>query len=96
MVLQTGELKPYIIAQVSKHLHGFWSTFTKEATRSMLQYTPEIAKLLTFGPLRDRDDQKIEAAITTKLATPAEVIDAEGLVFYKYTVVVHMLIFLPL
>jgi hypothetical protein len=44
----------------------------------LIQYAPEIAKLLVFGPLRDRDDQKLEAAITAKLATPTEVEAAEG------------------
>lgn len=78
MVLQTGELKPFIIAQASKHLHSYWSTFTEDANKSLIQYAPEIAKLLVFGPLRDRDDQKLEAAITAKLATPTEVEAAEG------------------
>lgn len=78
MVLQTGELKPFIIAQVSKHLHSYWSTFTEDATKSMIQYAPEIAQLLVFGPLRDRDDQKLEAAITIKLASAQDILDAEG------------------
>lgn len=78
MVLETGELKPFIVAQTSKHFHKFWSTFTEEANKSMIQYAPEIANMLVFGPLRDRDDQKIEAAIATKLASPAQILEAEG------------------
>lgn len=78
MVLKTGELKPFIVAQTSKLLHDYWSSFSGEANRSMLQYAPELAHLLVFGPLRDRDDQKLEAAIATKLATPVEISEAEG------------------
>jgi tRNA guanosine-2'-O-methyltransferase len=78
MVLETGELKPFVVAQTSKHLHKYWSTFTEDANKSMLQYAPEIAKLLVFGPLRDREDQKLEAAVATKLATPTEILEAEG------------------
>ncbi|KAI8643710.1 hypothetical protein BD408DRAFT_341945 [Parasitella parasitica] len=78
MVIETGQLKPFIVAQTSHLLHQYWATMTKEANQSMIQYVPEIAKLLVFGPLRDRDDQKIEAALTTKLASPAEILEAEG------------------
>ncbi|RCH86084.1 hypothetical protein CU098_001180, partial [Rhizopus stolonifer] len=78
MVLQTGELKPYIVTQAAKLLHAYWSTFTPEADQSMSQYASEIAALAVFGPLRDREDQKLEAAFAAKLATPAEILDAEG------------------
>ncbi|KAI7894857.1 uncharacterized protein EV154DRAFT_599678 [Mucor mucedo] len=78
MVLQTGDLKPFVVAQTSKLLHNFWSTFSEDANKSMVQYAPEIAKLLVFGPLRDRGDQKLEAAIAAKLATPTEILEAEG------------------
>lgn len=78
MVLETGQLKPFIMAQTSHLLHQYWSRMTDESNRSLIQYVPEVAKLLVFGPLRDRDDQKIEAALTTKLATPAEILEAEG------------------
>lgn len=78
MVLQTGDLKPFVVAQTSKLLHNYWSTFSDDANKSMIQYAPEIAKLLVFGPLRDRGDQKLEAAIATKLATPTEILEAEG------------------
>ncbi|GAA5797284.1 hypothetical protein HPULCUR_002665 [Helicostylum pulchrum] len=78
MVIQTGELKPFVVAQTSKLLHNYWSTFTEDANKSMIQYAPEIAKLLVFGPLRDREDQKLEAAIAAKLATPTEILEAEG------------------
>lgn len=78
MVIETGQLKPFIMAQTSHLLHQYWSKMTEESNQSLIQYAPEIAKLLVFGPLRDRDDQKIEAALTTKLATPAEILEAEG------------------
>ncbi|KAI8988894.1 hypothetical protein BDB01DRAFT_719270 [Pilobolus umbonatus] len=78
LVLKTGDLKPFVVAQTSRKLHEYWSQFTKETDRSMLNYAPEIAKLLVFGPLRDRDDQKIEAAISLKLATSEEQQEAEG------------------
>ncbi|CEP13385.1 hypothetical protein [Parasitella parasitica] len=78
MVIETGQLKPFIMAQTSHLLHQYWSTMTKEANESLIQYAPEIAKLLVFGPLRDRDDQKIEAVLATKLASPAEILEAEG------------------
>ncbi|CAO3620518.1 unnamed protein product [Mucor fragilis] len=78
MVIETGQLKPFIMAQTSRLLHQYWSSMTPESNQSLIQYVPEVAKLLVFGPLRDRDDQKIEAALTTKLATPAEILEAEG------------------
>lgn len=78
MVIETGQLKPFIMAQTSRLLHQYWSSMTEESNQSLIQYVPEVAKLLVFGPLRDRDDQKIEAALTTKLATPAEILQAEG------------------
>ncbi|EPB84910.1 hypothetical protein HMPREF1544_08345 [Mucor circinelloides 1006PhL] len=78
MVIETGQLKPFIMAQTSRLLHQYWSSMTEESNQSLIQYVPEVAKLLVFGPLRDRDDQKIEAALTTKLATPAEILEAEG------------------
>ncbi|ORE02050.1 hypothetical protein BCV72DRAFT_252709 [Rhizopus microsporus var. microsporus] len=78
MVLDTGDLKPFIVAQASKHLHSYWSTFTEDACRSMQQYAPEFSKLAVFGPLRDREDQKLEAAISLKIATSEELEEAEG------------------
>ncbi|KAI8390273.1 hypothetical protein BD560DRAFT_362076 [Blakeslea trispora] len=78
MVLQIGELKPSIVAQAAKLLHGYWSQFTPETDQSMLQYASEIARLAVFGPLRDRDDQKLEAAFATKLASAAAIQEAEG------------------
>ncbi|KAG1051318.1 hypothetical protein G6F43_006464 [Rhizopus delemar] len=78
MVLETGDLKPFIVAQASKLLHDYWATFTPEACQSMQQYASEFAKLAVFGPLRDREDQKLEAAISLKLAEVEELSDAEG------------------
>lgn len=78
MVIETGELKPFVVAQTSKLLHNYWSTFTEDANKSMIQYAPEMVKLLVFGPLRDREDQKLEGAIATKLATSTEILEAEG------------------
>ncbi|KAI8359079.1 hypothetical protein EDC96DRAFT_545587 [Choanephora cucurbitarum] len=78
MVLQVGELKPYIVAQATKLLHDYWSQFTPETDQSMLQYASEIAQLAVFGPLRDREDQKLEAAFATKLASATDINEAEG------------------
>lgn len=78
MVLDTGDLKPFIVAQASNHLHSYWSTFTEDACRSMQQYAPEFSRLAVFGPLRDREDQKLEAAISLKVATSEELEEAEG------------------
>lgn len=78
MVLQTGELKPYIVARTAELLHNYWSSFTEETVQSMIDYAPELAQLLVFGPLRDREDQKIEAALASKIATEEEVLEAEG------------------
>ncbi|KAI9323060.1 hypothetical protein BX666DRAFT_2016546 [Dichotomocladium elegans] len=77
-ILELGELKPFIVTQCVERLHAYWSTHTPEADDSMLQYIPEIAKLLIFGPLRDRDDQKLEAAVAYKLEDPAIIHEAEN------------------
>ncbi|KAI9281150.1 hypothetical protein BY458DRAFT_430265 [Sporodiniella umbellata] len=78
MVIETGELKPFIVAQTAKLLHDYWSTLSQEASESMQQYAPEIAKLAVFGPLRDREDQKLESALSLKLAGQEELSEAEG------------------
>ncbi|KAG0167145.1 Tar (HIV-1) RNA binding protein 1 [Apophysomyces sp. BC1034] len=80
MVLEIGELKPYIVAQCTECLHAYWSTFTDASIQSMLQYSQQIVKLLLFGPLRDREDQKVEAAIMRKLQAPSVVEEVQGTV----------------
>ncbi|KAI9478551.1 MAG: hypothetical protein EXX96DRAFT_571334 [Benjaminiella poitrasii] len=79
-ILDVSDIKPFFAAQAANLLHAYWSTFTKEANQSMLDYVQEFRKLLVFGPLRDRDDQKIEAALATKLASPEEIREAKGTV----------------
>ncbi|KAF7728535.1 Tar (HIV-1) RNA binding protein 1 [Apophysomyces ossiformis] len=80
MVLEIGELKPYVMAQCAQCLHAYWSTFTEEANSSMLQYPQQVVKLLVFGPLRDREDQKIEASVMRKLQIPSIVEETQGTV----------------
>ncbi|KAI8384828.1 uncharacterized protein BYT42DRAFT_563768 [Radiomyces spectabilis] len=79
-IMELGEVKPYIVSETVEILHSYWATMTPEACQSMLQYTSRIAKLLLFGPLRDREDQKVEASITLKLQTQAAVEAAAGTV----------------
>jgi hypothetical protein len=78
MVIETGDLKPFTTAQCTQLLHNYWSQYTPESMQSMIQYADEIASLLTFGPLRDREDQKLEAALGLKIASPAEREQADG------------------
>ncbi|CAO3698396.1 unnamed protein product [Rhizopus stolonifer] len=85
MVLETGDLKPFIVAQAADLLHDYWSTFTPEACESMQQYAPEFAKLAVFGPLRDREDQKLEAAVSLKLANEDELSEADGTAAIVFT-----------
>ncbi|KAI7902965.1 uncharacterized protein BX663DRAFT_551827 [Cokeromyces recurvatus] len=79
-ILDVSEIKPFFAAQTAHLLHAYWSTFTNEANQSMLNYIHELRKLLVFGPLRDRDDQKLEAALATKIASPEEISASEGTV----------------
>ncbi|KAI8138427.1 hypothetical protein BJV82DRAFT_631498 [Fennellomyces sp. T-0311] len=80
-IIEIGELKPFVVTQSAKLLHGFWS----QHPESMLRYAPEIAKLLAYGPLRDREDQKLEAATVIKLQNPETVREAENSAASNFT-----------
>ncbi|KAI9275765.1 hypothetical protein BDA99DRAFT_195528 [Phascolomyces articulosus] len=83
-ILEIGELKPFVVTQCATLLHAFWSEHTEVSDRSMLHYAPEIAKFLIYGPLRDRDDQKLEAALAIKLQEPETVREAENSVALNF------------
>ncbi|CAO3617655.1 unnamed protein product [Cunninghamella echinulata] len=77
-VLEIGDWKPFIVCDVVEILHSFWSTYTPDAINSMILYTKEITTFLTFGPARDREDQKIDVATMTKLQHPDVLAQAKG------------------
>ncbi|ORZ16603.1 hypothetical protein BCR42DRAFT_415426 [Absidia repens] len=77
-IIEFGEWKPLLVGEAALLLHDFWSAFTPETNESMLLYVKEIATLLVFGPLRDRDDQKLEAAALLKLQYADVLKSAEG------------------
>ncbi|CAO3587682.1 unnamed protein product [Absidia cylindrospora] len=77
-IIEFGEWKPLLVGEAALLLHEFWSAFTPETNESMLLYVKEIATLLVFGPLRDRDDQKLEAATLLKLQYADVLKSAEG------------------
>ncbi|KAI7864646.1 hypothetical protein BDF14DRAFT_1987237 [Spinellus fusiger] len=93
-VLGVGEIKLYFVTQCAELLYKYWSTYTDAANQSMIQYSSEIISLLLFGPMRDREDQKIDAAISVKLQDAETVKEAEGtveLVFSQNDYVVRVM-----
>ncbi|KAI9019565.1 hypothetical protein CLU79DRAFT_888618 [Phycomyces nitens] len=79
-IIEVGDIKLYFVTQCAELLYNYWSTYTDEANKSMIQYAPELVRLLLFGPMRDREDQKIDATIAVKLEGPAAAKEAEGTV----------------
>ncbi|KAI8074159.1 hypothetical protein BC940DRAFT_290184 [Gongronella butleri] len=77
-ILEIGDWRPFIVHDTAKLLHAFWSTHTPAADASMLQYTKEIAKLLVFGPPRERSDQRLDAALYRKLASQDTLEESDG------------------
>ncbi|ORX62740.1 hypothetical protein DM01DRAFT_1403192 [Hesseltinella vesiculosa] len=77
-ILDIGDWRPFIVHDMTVVLHEFWSSHSPQANASMLLYTKEIARLLTFGPLRDREDQKLDAAMYRKLASPETLAKTDG------------------
>ena len=72
-IMEIGELKPFVVAQMAKLLHAFWLT----RPELMVDYASEIVKLLAYGPLRDREDQKLEAATVIKLQNAETIREAQ-------------------
>lgn len=77
-MISIGDTKPQIVGQCATQLHAYWKNFTRESDQSMLAYCPQFMRLLVYGPLRDREDQKLEAAIAVKLEEPSVVQEATG------------------
>ncbi|KAI8096188.1 uncharacterized protein BX664DRAFT_323334 [Halteromyces radiatus] len=77
-IIELGEWKPLIVGEGALLLHDFWATFTPESNESMLSYVKEIASLLVFGPVRDRNDQRLEASLALKLQYADDLAVAEG------------------
>lgn len=67
-----------VVGESALLLHSFWSTYTVESNASMLSHVKEIATLLVFGPMRDREDQKLDAAVSLKLQFPNTISSTEG------------------
>ncbi|KAI9494149.1 hypothetical protein BDB00DRAFT_928434 [Zychaea mexicana] len=90
-ILEIGELKPYVVTQCATLLHTFWTTKDQNgatkvaADKSMLYYAPEIVRFLVYGPLRDREDQKLEAATAVKLQDPQTIRESEDSVAMNFT-----------
>lgn len=71
-------MKPSIVAQMAAHYYDFWSKDVTEIVVSLEQYKSEFIQLLIYGPVRDRDDQKIDGALLLKSTAIEEVTEAEG------------------
>lgn len=76
-MLEIGDIKPFVVAQCASQLYEFWSTHSSEANQSMLQYARDIGRLLVFGPMRERDDQKLEAVVAHKYEEPETIQEAQ-------------------
>lgn len=79
--MKLGDLKPHIVSQCATRCYDFWRQNTTEAISSLVLYKNEVIQLLVFGPLRDREEQKIDSAIAYKLEGREIIDDVEGLVF---------------
>lgn len=47
---------------------------------SLVQYKSEFIQLLIYGPIRDRDDQKMDGALLLKSTSLEEIAEADGYV----------------
>ncbi|KAL1922522.1 uncharacterized protein VTP21DRAFT_10061 [Calcarisporiella thermophila] len=62
-IVELGSIKPYIVARCSSHLYRYW----RENPHCMFGFCSEIIELLTFGPMRDDDEKRMNGALSVKL-----------------------------
>ncbi|RUS24460.1 hypothetical protein BC938DRAFT_473545, partial [Jimgerdemannia flammicorona] len=84
-ILKLGDIKPHIVTQCVSRCYGFWRLYTAEALSSLALYKNEVVQMLVFGPLRDREEQKIDSAIVYKLEGQDIGSDVEGTVELNFT-----------
>jgi hypothetical protein len=79
-ILEWGDLKPSIVAQMASNYYSFWSKLDDASVASLVQYKSEFIQLLIYGPIRDRDDQKMDGALLLKSTSLEEIAEADGYV----------------
>ncbi|KAH8553159.1 hypothetical protein BGW37DRAFT_488649 [Umbelopsis sp. PMI_123] len=98
-IFDWGDLRPYIVTQMASNYYQFWAKMSEISMVSLQQYKSEFIQLLMYGPIRYRDDQKMDGALLLKSTTLDEIAESEGTAelsfsFNDYVVRVQMNILL--
>ncbi|KAI9277942.1 hypothetical protein BC943DRAFT_298425 [Umbelopsis sp. AD052] len=98
-IFDWGDLRPYIVTQMASNYYRYWSKMSDTSMASLHQYKSEFIQLLMYGPIRYRDDQKMDGALLLKATALEEINETEGTAelsfsFNDYVVRVQMNILL--
>jgi tRNA guanosine-2'-O-methyltransferase len=77
-ILAWGDLRPSIVAQMASNYYNFWSKLTDDSLASLQQYKSEFTQLLIYGPMRDREDQKMDGVLLLKATPSQDIAEADG------------------